>query len=513
MSSSAAIPRSSEPPASSPRFLPPLVDSRPRRLALPVPLVQSELMIIQRRDLLAGSAATTLLAAHRPLLAQSAPITPEQFGAAGDGRTNDTAAFARMAAFVNQRGGGEIALRRTTHIVGAHLPVPEAGYAFPPAKVMDFIGCTRPLTIRGNGARIRSASGLRYGTFDPRSGQPTRHPMPYIQGGELATPYRAMVVVENCAGPVEISDLELDGNLAGLRIGGQYGDTGWQIPASGIWLINNLGSERLLRISSHHHAQDGVYIDGSPARAGAGLLQDVTSEYNGRQGCSLVGGRNYSFERCRFNHTGKAGLESPPRSGLDIEAEGGKTIRNLRFVACEFSNNMSTGIVADNGDSEGAVFERCRFIGTTGWAAWPKKPRFRFLACEFVGAIVHAFGDKDPDRAAQFHDCLFRDDPALSPTGEVYNAAASSPIADLPNNPNVLFNRCRFLLTHRLVLPWTTNVVTFADCVMSQAAAKQSYPRGTFIGRNRIDGNVGLYSARIRGELIVNGKLVPPTTH
>lgn len=56
-------------------------------------------------------------------------------------------------------------------------------------------------------------------------------------------------------------------------------------------------------------------------------------------------------------------------------------------------------------------------------------------------------------------------------------------------------------------------MVTFADCLMSQAAAKQSYSRGTFIGRNRIDGNVGLYSARIRGELIVNGKLVPRTAH
>lgn len=465
---------------------------------------------IHRRELLVGSAAVALFLPHPALSAQSTPITPEQFGALGDGRTNDSAAFARMARFVSAQGGGEIALRPTTYIVGGHAPQGSAGYAFAPVPVMDFFGCTGPLIVRGNGARLRCAAGLRYGTFHPVTGRPTQNPMPYIRPGQLASPYKAMISVENCSGPVTISDLELDGNLPQLQLGGPYGDAGWQIACAGVRLVNNGGSEQLLRIHSHHHGQDGIYIDGSPLRLGSGLLQEVVSEYNSRQGCSIVGGRNYAFERCRFNHTGKGGLESPPRSGVDIEAEGGKTIRDLRFIECEFSNNTSAGVVADSGPSEGAVFERCRFIGTTGWAAWPKKPRFRFLGCEFVGAIVHAFGDKDPERAAQFHDCSFRDDPALSPTGQVYDAAESSPIADLPNNPNVLFNRCRFLLTHRLVLPWTTNVVIFADCVMSQAAAKQSYPRGTFIGRNRIDGNVGLYSARIRGELVVNGELVPP---
>jgi hypothetical protein len=142
---------------------------------------------------------------------------------------------------------------------------------------------------------------------------------------------------------------------------------------------------------------------------------------------------------------------------------------------------------------------------------WPNKPRFRFENCTFVGAIVHAFGDADPARAARFTACSFLDDPALSPTGEVYGGEnPSRPIADLPGNPNVLFDRCKFLLTHRSVLPWTVNVVIFKDCVMSQRAPAESYPRGTFVGRNVINGNVVLYSARIRGELILNGKLIPP---
>ena len=41
---------------------------------------------------------------------------------------------------------------------------------------------------------------------------------------------------------------------------------------------------------------------------------------------------------------------------------------------------------------------------------------------------------------------------------------------------------------------------------MSQRAPAKSYPRGTFVGRNSISGNVDLYGAVIRGELLVNGR-------
>jgi hypothetical protein len=323
-----------------------------------------------------------------------------------------------------------------------------------------------------------------------------------------------MIMARECSGPVEISDLELDGNLRALAIGGRYGDVGWQIPACGIGLFDNKGPERISRVYSHHHGQDGIQIDGLDRSRGAGvtsLISDTRCEYNGRQGFSLVGGRGYQFRNCKFNHTGKAGLASPPGAGFDIEAEGGKKIRDVAFTGCEFSDNAGSGMVADSGDSEGATFTSCTFIGTTNWGVWPNKPRFRFASCTFVGSIVHAFGDRDPQRATQFLDCTFRDDPALSPTGVVYGGEnPDRPIADFPSNENVAFNRCRFLLTHQSALPWTTNV-TYSDCVLQQRSPKDSYPRGYYIGRNIITGpRVGLYGSKIRGELIVNGKRIDP---
>lgn len=434
---------------------------------------------------------------------QNGVITPERFGAKGDGVTNDTLAFSDMSDFVNRRGGGVIQLRRATYIVGFQTPAPTYAYK----HIMNFIGCHKGVTIRGNGARLRCAGGLHYGTFDLSSGQPTYHQQPYYIQDDLAVPYYAMIIVESSDGPVEISELELDGNLPELVIGGPFGDTGWQIPAFGLFLLNNTGTEQISRVYSHHHATDGILISGAETREAASALIEVTCEYNGRQGCSLVGGRNYSFTDCQFNHTGRAGLQSAPGAGIDIEAED-KPIRNLTFSRCVFSNNSGVGMLADSGDTESATFDNCRFIGTTAWSAWPKKPFFRFNNCQFVGSIVNTLGDEDPYRAVQFHDCVFSDDPTLSPTGEVY---ATWPIADLYTHRNILLNRCLVRLVANGALPWSVNAI-YQDCIMSQVATRQAYPRGTYVGLNRIDGNVDLYGSRIYGDLYVNGRLVPRTS-
>jgi hypothetical protein len=469
-------------------------------------------MKTSRRELLT-CAALAPLAVAAPAAAQAGrTFTPEQFGAVGDGRTNDTEAFVRMSAAVAAAGGGEVVLARRTYIVGRqrHLPAERTRYVFEPSPIMEFVGLRGPLVIRGNGAKLRCAPGLRYGAFT-RAGRPARNPMPYY-GHDLASPYYSMIKIANCSGSVEVSDLELDGAIGELEIGGRYGDTGWQIGTNGLSLINNRGSERVLRVYSHHHAQDGILIDGLDASRGAGvnsLLQDVRCEFNARQGVSLVGGRSYRFERCKFSGSGKARIASAPGAGVDIEAEQSKRVRDVSFSDCEFSNNHGCSFLAAEGDIERVTLTDCRLNGTTLWAAWPNKPYTSFTRCLFVGAIVNAHGDPVAERATKFIDCTFRDDPALSPTGEVYGAPNTDrPIVDLYDHENVLFRNCRFLLTHRSALPWTRNV-TYQDCTFSQRSSAPSYPRGYFIGRNVMAGPAVINGSWVRGELILNGRLIP----
>jgi hypothetical protein len=466
-------------------------------------------MQITRRSFVAGAAALSSQPAWCAQ-AEGRVLTPEMFGAKGDGVTNDTRAFVELAQVIRANRGGTVELRKTTYIVGEQLPSlrGEGGWSYPPREIMTFSRLTQPLVVRGNGARLRCADGLRYGTFDARSGRATKNPMPFL-GGERASPYTAMIRVENCSGPIEISDIELDGNVERLRIGGQFGDTGWQIPAWGLALLNNSGSETVRNVYTHHHGQDGIYIDGLHGPGSQRrLISNVRSEFNGRQGCSIVGGRGYVFENCKFNHTGRANVASAPGAGVDIEAEGGKVNRDFLFNNCEFSDNFGCGMVADSGDSEGATFNNCTFVGTTAWSAWPRKPRFRFNNCNFIGAIVQAYGDPNPARAAQFHGCTFRDDPRLSPNGKIaLGDKPTGPIADMSDTRNVLFNRCNFLLTHNAVLPWSINVI-YRDCRMEQRSKGQAYPRGTFLGRTVINANVDLYNSKFVGEVILNGRRI-----
>ena len=422
--------------------------------------------------------------------------------------TNDTQAFAALSAELNRRGYGTVALSKgRTYSVGAQARGGEFGWT--PAPILDLQNLSGPLTILGNGACLRCHSGLRFGTFDLATGGAVHHPMPYLGHSDLASPYRALIRIRNCSGPIAIRDVELDGNLQSLRIGGPFGDTGWQIPATGLLLEGNSGEEVIENIYSHHHGQDGTIIIGEPRRSVRSRISRLVSRYNGRQGLSLTAGRGYDFADCEFSHTGRAGLSSAPGAGVDIEAED-KPIRDISFTRCKFVDNAGCGMVADSGDSEGARFTDCLFVGTTSWSAWPKKPRFLFANCTFVGSVAHAFPDPDPGRAAKFTECRFTDDPSLSPTGKVYTD--DGPIVNLAESDNVLFDRCTFRLVGAGVLPWSWRA-TYKDCTMSQVSRQPAMTKGKYLGRTVIDGPVDLYGAMVAGTLIHNGRQVPPGPH
>ncbi|WP_133032098.1 MULTISPECIES: right-handed parallel beta-helix repeat-containing protein [unclassified Sphingomonas] len=465
-------------------------------------------MMIHRRVLLRGA----LLApcASRAFAAQNRVFTPEEFGAKGDGVTNDSAAMARLSTAVRLYGGGTVEFRRTTYVVGAQGLQVQGAFAFPPRELLTFVGCSLPLHLKGNGARLLCEPGLRFGVF--RDGEPFKHAMPYLGPG-VASPYNSMILVEGCTAAVRISDLDLEGPGDRIMVGGQYGDTGWQILSTGLILRNNAGSEIVERVHTHSHCQDGMMIDGVDADT-PGVersLVRVTADSNGRQGCSIVGGRGYRFTGCSFTRSARGSIKSAPGAGVDIEAEGKKHVRDLAFSKCLFSDNGGCGMVADSGDTERVRFENCTFIGTVNWSAWPSKPFFKFEDCTFVGAMTRAFGDSTVARATTFARCTFDDDPARSPTREVFGGGdATAPMVNLGNNQNVSFDKCRFSALHGSVLPWSTGAI-YRDCIMAQGNRAFGYPRGQFVGTNRITGKVDLYNSKISGVLTVNGRLIPPS--
>lgn len=463
-------------------------------------------MIIDRRTFLAATGAC--IAARASAAEPEATFRPEDFGARGDGSTNDTEAFAALSERVNALGGGTIALSSgKTYMVG--LQRRGRDRPFSPRPILELSGLTMPLTILGRGARLRAAGGLRFGSFDPGTARPVRRAMPNVREQDRAVPYVGMIVIRGSRAPIAIQDIELDGNVGAMHIGGPWGDSGWQVPGSGLALYDNLASETLHNVYSHHHPLDGAIIDGAVARAGRGRIEKLVCRDNGRQGLSIVGGRGYDFEDCEFSRTGRASIRSAPGAGLDIEAEGSKSVRDLSFNRCRFEDNAGPAMGADSGDSADVRFADCLFVGTTSWAAWPHKPRFVFERCTFAGTVVHPFASADPALATRFVDCRFSDDPKMSPTGRLFvGGAAGNGVVSMDPSNNVQFVRCRFELVRNGVLPWSWRA-TYRDCTMKQASRVPAMTKGKYLGRSVIDGPADLYGSMIAGTVILNGKVVP----
>jgi hypothetical protein len=390
---------------------------------------------------------------------------PEAYGAVGDGVTNDTNAFQALAAAVNAADGGIVEFKSAaTYLVGrqtAHNP-PVHSRTFSPEPLLEFTDCARALIVRGHGAVIRIASGLKYGTFDT-SGNPTSNPLPYF-GPQIAAGYDSIIRAQGCAS-VTIEDLELDGSADTVSLGGQWGDTGWQLGGVGIMLKNNSGPVLVRNVYSHHQTMDGIQVDGTADDEGSpyerSVIESCRFENNGRQGLSFVGGRGWNFRNCSFSKTGRdtSGITSNPGAGIDFEAEAGKAIRDVTLEDCWITDNYGVGIVADSGtDVDRIRVLRSTIVGTTNYSVWLNRPGFVLEDCLIVGTAVHLWAGTspmNPKDAVQFVRCTLTNDSACSPTGTVFQV----------NN---------------LLIEGGVAFVTFKACLFDHATAGYAYSNGNY---------------------------------
>ena len=348
----------------------------------------------------------------------------KDFGAVGDGRTNDQTAFAQAAAFFNQRaqtpaGAGRAVLHipSGTYLVGQ----PKAGSM---GDLLHFTNC-RNLTILGADSattEIRYADSLRYGAFDPATRLPYEAPTAFFTAGSYAAGAGTCFVLQQCEN-VEIANLTLNGNSPRLVVGGHWGDIGIQLGADGLF-ISDSRRIRLRRLAVHHFGRDGIQVLNhlaksldDPARENI-LLENSHFDYNGRQGLSITGANGLQAVNCSFSHTGRVvipatgrPLYSNPGAGVDVEPEGGYAA-NVRFERCRLVDNAGQAIVSDRyGDgpptTSNIVLHDCLLWGTTNWSVWVRQTGFLFENCRIYGAFVT--GCALAKYATRFVGCTFED--------------------------------------------------------------------------------------------------------
>jgi hypothetical protein len=440
-------------------------------------------------------------------------VSVKDFGAVGDGVTNDTDAFAAASAAITAQDGGTLVIPFGTYILGKQTFAGATGlnYSYKSSEMISITGCSRPVVIKGNGAVLKLADGLRFGSFNPVTGAPASPSLPFYDQDYVAD-LGQMMFIGYCYS-VTIEDLELDGNINNQIIGGGWGDTGTQISARGILDFEN-DNVFVKNVYVHHHGLDGFEtkrtVDASTTTVYPHTYINCRGYYNGRQGISWTGGNNLTMISCDMSHTGKNGVvASAPGAGIDIEPESSLG-KNGTFINCRFYDNNGVGMLASTGTSSDCAFYNCQMIGTTNYSGWAQSPAasgYRFHDCTIIGAWVWPGGSADPELAAKWFGCKFLMDPAQSPSGVIFGSRMN-----LDASINVLYKGCAFYAANGYTLPFSDPGVAGAiydTCTFEQDGAGSFFTRGNFYGHNRIihAGTWDNFGSVIFGRVYENGVL------
>ena len=335
------------------------------------------------------------------------------FYADPSGTNSSHEAFVAAANFFNLRqGNGTLFIPAGEYIVGKQCPT--TYYYLHGESPLSFARCA-DLTIIGeqiNGVPasiIRFVDCLQYGAFTPtgdrllQSCAYTCNPTDFSMRADIG----AMIFLDDCS-EVTIQDLELDGNLDNISIGGHFGSGGgMQIEYDGVFLLNS-GGIAVNNTEIHHFGRDGIQVYGQDFSQVEACwpgtqydvsmdiaLTDTRCEWNGRTGMALVGGNGVSATDCAFNFTGMGRILSPTGSGVDIEYEVGSGLANCTFTNCEFIHNKYTGLeCGEYGDPtvHDFTFTGCTFAASdSGYAMRPILRAMTFTNCKIHGEVLKAY--------------------------------------------------------------------------------------------------------------------------
>ena len=253
----------------------------------------------------------------QPVSVTAGPIVSvAQFGAVGDGKSDDTAAIQSALNYIETHGG-------TLNF--------EAGHTYTVSKSLVIAGAD-DFAIDGNGATIKMADGT-----------------------PVATGY-SVLRIDTCDN-FAVTDLTIDGNRANRSPA--------EVPAHNI-IINGSHDFSFSDVKSLNAVADGFYLrassPGDPStHTENGLFLNCQADNGFRQGMSIINGENIQVIGGAYTNTNG----TKPAAGIDVEANEGTAIpgnHNILIQGVTFTGNDGYGVqLSSKGLPTDITIEGCYF--------------------------------------------------------------------------------------------------------------------------------------------------------
>lgn len=364
------------------------------------------------------------------------------FGAKGDGFSDDSKAWHDAIEYFNGKKNGRLKIPKGIYRIGTQEQNISnrafySKYKFRLSEASN-IHIEGAVDVQGNPASVfKYNDNLYFGYF-----QNNGKAMDKASDKNRAELEPFLRIEPSCNG-IKVENIEVDGNLAKTNLGIVKTHN---LAFIGIY-INGAGNVELENIYVHHLGLDGIYIRAAYDENKVNvLLNKIISEYNGRQGLSFTGGRGIKVINSKFRYTGKGGLSLSPSANVDIENHEAKNkyIENIAFENCELIDNAGgSGSLNLAGLIRNFKMTNCK-IETTNWLSiqsnYSPSRDFMFENCVIKGAIEFQINgnQKLGQEITKFINCTISDNKNTKKVG-----VGRSLINVLDN---VEFDNCNFYI-------------------------------------------------------------------
>lgn len=267
----------------------------------------------------------------------------KDFGAKGDGITNDYNAFQLASMTINNARGGILYIPEGNYLINTYIS--------PKSKTKDItFKNLDSLKIIGNNAVINLK-----GDFCRKSNVKKKKKYTYSSIRSLI-PLK-IVNSKN----ILIEGLDIDGNVDQMTR-----DEGVVESSGHLIMITECSNIILRNLFLHHAMSDGIYINGKIRQTKKLLIDNICSENNARQGISIIALKDGVIKNSIFRKTGITNGNygrHAPSAGVDIEPHSKNNgVNNVLFLNCTFENNLGSEAVINHVQSTRDIFfENCTF--------------------------------------------------------------------------------------------------------------------------------------------------------